>query len=50
MSSKISEYLASIGKKGGEAKGPSKARGDADYYKKLAAKAAAARKKKAKDR
>jgi hypothetical protein len=40
------EYLASIGSRGGKAKGKVKARGDSDYYRKLAAKAAKARKAK----
>lgn len=43
----VSEYLASIGSKGGKAKGASKVRGDADYYKSISQKAVAARKKKA---
>lgn len=34
----ISKYLAKIGKKGGTVKGKTKARGDSDYYRKLAAK------------
>lgn len=40
------EYLASIGAKGGKAKGKSKVRGDSDYYKRISQKAAAARKAK----
>jgi hypothetical protein len=47
----IRKYLAGLGKRGGEiggkAKGPTKVRGDAVYYKALAAKAAKARKAKA---
>lgn len=43
----VREYLASIGSKGGQATGSTKARGSSDYYKKLAKKAVAARKKKA---
>lgn len=42
----LSAYLAAIGKKGGETKGKSKVRGDAEYYKAISAKAAKARKKK----
>jgi hypothetical protein len=48
MSDKIKDYLASIGSKGGKATGKSKVRGDADYYKRISAKAAKARKAKAK--
>jgi general stress protein YciG len=45
------EYLASIGSKGGKATGKSKVRGDTDYYKRISAKAAKARKaKRATDR
>ena len=40
------EYLASIGSKGGKAKGKSKVRGDTDYYKRISQKAAEARKAK----
>jgi hypothetical protein len=40
----ISDYLASIGSKGGKATGKSKVRGDTDYYKRISAKAAKARK------
>lgn len=40
------EYLASIGSKGGKAGGKSKVRGDSDYYKRISAKAAKARKAK----
>lgn len=43
----ISEYLASIGSKGGKATGASKVRGDAAYYKRISKKAAQARKRKA---
>jgi hypothetical protein len=42
------EYLASIGSKGGKARGKVKARGDRAYYQKLAQKAAESRKGKAK--
>ena len=43
----IKDYLASIGKKGGEAgKGKSKVRGDAAYYQRISKKAAQARKAK----
>jgi hypothetical protein len=46
----IADFLARAGKKGGESgKGASKVRGDTDYYKRISAKAAAARKKKALD-
>lgn len=38
----ISEYLASIGSKGGKATGASKRRGDAAYYKRISKKAAQA--------
>lgn len=31
----VSEYMASIGSKGGRATGDSKARGNAEYYQKL---------------
>jgi hypothetical protein len=40
----VKDYLAAIGSKGGKAKGKRKARGDSDYYRKLAAKSAKARK------
>jgi hypothetical protein len=43
---KVREYLASLGKKGGETTGKSKVRGDSAYYKRISAKAAAARKAK----
>jgi hypothetical protein len=43
---KVKKYLASIGSKGGKATGKSKVRGDADYYKRISKKAAAARKAK----
>jgi hypothetical protein len=46
MTDKIKDYLASIGSKGGKATGKSKVRGDADYYKRISKKAAAARKAK----
>jgi hypothetical protein len=42
----ISDYLASIGSKGGKATGKAKVRGDSDYYKRISAKAAEARAKK----
>ena len=42
--SQVSKYLATIGAKGGKATGKVKARGDADYYRKLAKKSAKARK------
>lgn len=42
----IRAYLAGIGRKGGEATGKSKVRGDAAYYKKIARKAVKARKAK----
>lgn len=48
MKKNISEYLASIGSKGGKAKGKVKSRGGSDYYRKLAQKSAEARKRKAK--
>jgi len=38
MNQEISNYLSTIGKKGGSKKGESKLRGDSDYYKSLAAK------------
>lgn len=34
----VSEYMRQIGKKGGEADGKRKARGDSEYYRKLVAK------------
>lgn len=43
MTDKVREYLAAIGSKGGKATGKSKVRGDADYYKRISAKAAKAR-------
>jgi hypothetical protein len=42
----VREYLASIGSQGGKAKGKSKVRGDAEYYKRISQKAAEARKAK----
>ncbi len=48
MSESVKDYLARIGKKGGETKGKSKVRGGAEYYKAISAKAAKARKKKVK--
>ena len=44
----ISDYLASIGKKGGQATGKTKRRGNAAYYRELAEKSAQARREKAK--
>lgn len=44
----IKKYLAEIGAKGGKAKGKSKVRGTAAYYKKLSAAGVRARKKKTK--
>lgn len=44
--SEIKRYLARIGKAGGSAKGSRKRRGDAEYYRQLAAKAWAKRKAK----
>jgi hypothetical protein len=46
MTDKIKDYLASIGSKGGKATGKAKVRGDADYYRAISKKAAAARKAK----
>lgn len=47
MTDKVHEYLAQIGSKGGRSGvGKSKLRGDADYYKRISAKAAKARKAK----
>ena len=42
----ISEYLASIGSRGGKATGKAKVRGDSAHYKRLAEKAVKARRKK----
>ena len=42
----LREHLARLGNKGGEAKGKSKVRGDSEYYKRISAKAAKARKAK----
>lgn len=42
----LREHLARLGKKGGETTGKSKVRGDSDYYKRISAKAAKARKAK----
>ena len=39
----LKQYLASIGARGGKATGASKRRGDAAYYRRISAKAAAAR-------
>lgn len=39
----ISSYLSTLGRKGGQATGPTKRRGDAEHYRALAAKAVAAR-------
>jgi hypothetical protein len=44
----LQEHLAAIASKGGQVKGQSKRRGNSEHYKRLAAKAAKARKKKAK--
>lgn len=44
MAGKLSDYLAAIGSKGGKTTGPSKVRGDSDYYKRISKKAADARK------
>lgn len=43
MADPVKAYLAKIGSKGGKAGGKSKVRGDADYYKRISAKAAKAR-------
>jgi hypothetical protein len=44
---KVKDYLSQIGSKGGRSgTGPSKVRGDTDYYKRISAKAAKARKAK----
>jgi hypothetical protein len=45
----LREHLRKAGAIGGKAKGKAKARGDADYYRKLAKKSAKARKDKASD-
>jgi hypothetical protein len=42
----LAEHLAEIGAKGGSATGKTKKRGGADYYRKLAAKSAKARRRK----
>lgn len=39
----VSGYLSKLGRKGGQATGPTKRRGGAEHYKSLAAKAVAAR-------
>ena len=44
--STISAYLSEIGKRGGQAKGATKKRGNAAYYRELAQKSAKARAKK----
>ena len=46
--STITDYLASIGKKGGQATGKTKCRGTAAYYRELAQKSAEVRREKAK--
>jgi general stress protein YciG len=46
MKTDISKYMAEIGRKGGQAKGHSKVRGTAEYYKSISQIAAAARKSK----
>ena len=43
MNPHVSSYLSTLGRKGGQATGPTKRRGDAAHYKALAAKAVAAR-------
>jgi general stress protein YciG len=45
-SKELREHLARLGKKGGEASGKSKVRGDADYFSRIGKKAAKARKAK----
>lgn len=50
VATELSKHLAAIGKKGGEAKGKTKVRGDAEYYSRIGKKAAAAKAKKAKQR
>ena len=47
----LREYMARLGKRGGEAKGKSKRRGDKAFYRELALKSAAAkaRKRRAQD-
>lgn len=42
-SKELREHLARLGKKGGEATGERKVRGDSEYYKRISAKAAKAR-------
>ena len=44
--SQVSDYLASIGRKGGKATGASKRRGDSAHYKRISKLAAKARKAK----
>ncbi len=48
MSESVRDYLSRIGAKGGAATGKSKSRGDAEYYRRISAKAAKARAKKRK--
>jgi len=47
MTDKVKAYLASIGSKGGKAKGKAKVRGDVEYYRTISQRAAEARRKKA---
>lgn len=46
--SKITDYLAAIGRRGGQTKGKTKVRGDADYYSRIGKQAAKARRAKRK--
>jgi hypothetical protein len=46
VTDKVKDYLAEIGRRGGQAKGKAKVRGDSEYYKRISAKAAKARKAK----
>jgi hypothetical protein len=47
MNETVRQYLASLGKIGGKTTGKAKVRGNSAYYKRLSAKAAAARKRNA---
>jgi hypothetical protein len=47
MNEAIRQYLAEIGGKGGKATGKSKLRGGKDYYRQMAVKSAAVRRRKA---
>ena len=47
MDEAVKRYLSGLGKKGGKTGGQAKVRGDSAYYKRLSAKAAVARKRKA---